>query len=467
VPFEVVCLLGMNDGDFPRQNRRNDFDLIGLPGQQRPGDRSRRDDDRYLMLEALLSARRTLYVSWCGRNARDNARQPPSVLVAQLRDYLDAGWQGEAGRSVLAERTVEHPLQPFGRRYFEDGGPVTYAREWRAAHEDSTTSSNAPAPRFETLNRTFTLRQLARFLRNPVREFFRVRLDVQLSDEPDVIDDDEAFDLDNLAKYQLRRALLEDPEAVVDAGIAEELGRRVTQIVRSGSLPMFEWGARIADEAAAMVVTMLERWSACRVDHPIAIAKMALRFESGDLAVEDWIDDLRSNGSESVRLLMTPSRVVDDHGVRCDKLIDVWVATLATSAVGLGSTTVLIGCDATLTIAPLPRAEAAALLTDLLNAWEEGMAAVAPFAAKTALAAAREPRDRRASIAAYEGKSDDADGERRDFGLNRLFPDFETLAADGRFESYADRLFAPLVRWAVSSASIEPHPTASTTEVDA
>ena len=45
IPFEVVCLLGMNDGDYPRSSRRSDFDLTALPGQHRPGDRSRRDDD--------------------------------------------------------------------------------------------------------------------------------------------------------------------------------------------------------------------------------------------------------------------------------------------------------------------------------------------------------------------------------------------------------------------------------------
>ena len=54
IPFKAVCLLGMNDGDYPRRSPRADFDLIGLPGMTRPGDRSRRDDDRQLMLEALL-----------------------------------------------------------------------------------------------------------------------------------------------------------------------------------------------------------------------------------------------------------------------------------------------------------------------------------------------------------------------------------------------------------------------------
>ena len=105
IPFDVVCLLGMNDGDYPRRASRSDFDLMALPGQARPGDRSRRDDDRQLMLDALLSARRVLYISWAGRSVRDNQEQPPSVLVAQLRDYLAAGW----GPAVVAPRTHRTP----------------------------------------------------------------------------------------------------------------------------------------------------------------------------------------------------------------------------------------------------------------------------------------------------------------------------------------------------------------------
>ncbi|MET0319360.1 MAG: exodeoxyribonuclease V subunit gamma [Duganella sp.] len=114
VPFRVVCLLGMNDGDFPRRAPKADFDLLALPGMARPGDRSRRDDDRYLMLEAVLAARDKLYISWVGRNVRDNSEQPPSVLVSQLCDYLAAGWD-----LSLAARTTEHALQPFSPRDFE------------------------------------------------------------------------------------------------------------------------------------------------------------------------------------------------------------------------------------------------------------------------------------------------------------------------------------------------------------
>lgn len=126
IPFQRVCLLGMNDGDYPRRSPRADFDLLGLPGMSRPGDRSRRDDDRQLMLEALLSARRTLYVSWSGRSVRNNSEQPPSVLVSQLRDEIDALW----GAGSAERLTTVHPLQPFSRVYFEAGSELhTYAKE--------------------------------------------------------------------------------------------------------------------------------------------------------------------------------------------------------------------------------------------------------------------------------------------------------------------------------------------------
>ena len=83
----------------------------------RPGDRSRRDDDRYLMLEALLAARDKLYVSWVGRNVRDNSEQPPSVLVSQLRDYLAAGWDLDLRRADhrAPAAAVQPPLLRSGR----------------------------------------------------------------------------------------------------------------------------------------------------------------------------------------------------------------------------------------------------------------------------------------------------------------------------------------------------------------
>ena len=82
IPFRTVCLLGLNDGDYPRQTLDMSYDLI----QRFPrcGDRSRRDDDRYLFLEALESARECLHLSYVGRSVHDN--QPFRAIC--LAQYL-------------------------------------------------------------------------------------------------------------------------------------------------------------------------------------------------------------------------------------------------------------------------------------------------------------------------------------------------------------------------------------------
>lgn len=89
------------------------------------------------MLDALLSARRRLYISWAGRHVRDNSVQPPSVLVPQLRDYLAQGWQGEGGGSLLISGTQQHPLQPQPPLFPNRPGPSTFAREWYGAYAQS------------------------------------------------------------------------------------------------------------------------------------------------------------------------------------------------------------------------------------------------------------------------------------------------------------------------------------------
>ncbi len=120
IPFRVVVLLGMDDGAFPRPFTPLGFDR--LAADPRPGDRTVRDDDRALFLDALLSARDHLLVLYTGRDARTGQERPPAVPVAELLDHVDPG-------GLL---TVHHPLQPFSPRAF-DGRPAYEAWLARAA----------------------------------------------------------------------------------------------------------------------------------------------------------------------------------------------------------------------------------------------------------------------------------------------------------------------------------------------
>src|SRR5690625_7179528 len=91
LPFRHVFWQCKNDGDFPREQITPDFDL--MDGHYLAGDRDRRGDDQYLFLEALLSVRDSLTISWVGKNIADGSEREPSTLVSQLRDQSDPCWQ--------------------------------------------------------------------------------------------------------------------------------------------------------------------------------------------------------------------------------------------------------------------------------------------------------------------------------------------------------------------------------------
>ena len=491
IPFQVVCLLGMNEDAYPRRAQRSDFDLMALPGHERPGDRSRRDDDRYLMLEALLAARRVLYISWCGRSARDNTELAPSVLVSQLRDYLAAGFRaaqvgpGETpGRALLRQRSTEHPLQPFGRRYFEPGGPRTYAREWFALHagasgagasgaDASGADAWAAEPGAPASSRregepepppAASLAELGSMLRNPARLYLRTALGVAFDEADPLPEDDEAFALRGLERHRLVQELLRDPRAMVGQDLDALLRARLQRAGASGLLPLGGPGAWAAEQLRHELAPALRCWAALAALHPRDLPRLALRLDldaqdldAQDLqggtgqatALEDWIDGLRQ-GAEgaagagvALRLELGASRLLQGRQVRVDRLLGTWVRMLGAAAAGLRAEGYLLGPDVALHWSALEPSAARERLAELLRAWRLARLQPLPWAPRSAI---EHLRGKPARVA-YEG-SRHARGEREDPCLARLYPDFDALRADGRFESFARQLFQPVCDWA-------------------
>ena len=449
VPFRVVCLLGMNDGDFPRRSPQADFDLLALPGMQRPGDRSRRDDDRYLMLEALLAARDKLYLSWVGRNVRDNSEQPPSVLVSQLRDYLRAGWGLD-----LKGITTEHALQPFSRRYFEDGGLLTYAREWRIAHgaqEGADGAAAQPAgdgdalPPYE-LEPDFRLKlaDLASFLKQPARYFFRRRLAVTFGEAEVIGEDEEPFALDALERYFLEDSLLDDSGAPEEIGeVRATLDARAERLAREGVLPIGLLGRQWQQQLVDGLVPVRTAWLKLGARFPQAAPKLAVSLELAGLRLDDWIDRLRGNGEQAAWLMQISSKVLDKAGKpRGDKLIGPWLRQLAASAAEADVTGYLVARDAVVTMAPLDPVQAYDELANLVRLWRRNLDAPLPLACKTALAQLREGDPR----TVYEGGFE-LSGEVDDPCLARLWPDFAALTSSGEWPGLAERLYGGLAGW--------------------
>ena len=209
VPFRVVCLVGMNDTAYPRHGRAPGFDLIAQ--NPRPGDRSTRDDDRYLFLEALLSAREVFYVSYVGQSGRDNSPIPPSVLVNELLDYAEGSFAIPAGSALV----TKHRLQPFSPVYFQGGSELfSYSTENCAASEvanQTAASRRHLSPRRSASRKRVGAprgREADSFLRPPLKIFHRTAARSSPPADGSLLEESEPLEIDSLAKYQLQQDLL-------------------------------------------------------------------------------------------------------------------------------------------------------------------------------------------------------------------------------------------------------------------
>jgi exodeoxyribonuclease V gamma subunit len=145
IPFGLVAVLGLNEGEFPRRGADGGLDL--MRAAPRLYDREQRSDDRYLFLETVMSARRMLHFSYLGRAVKDGGARAPAAPLAELLALLDAQCGINAEDSALDRPwRVEHPLQPFDRRYFDSSDPRLFSHvdAFAALHARATLSTLPP-----------------------------------------------------------------------------------------------------------------------------------------------------------------------------------------------------------------------------------------------------------------------------------------------------------------------------------
>lgn len=479
IPFKVVCLLGMNDGDFPRSHPPLDFDLMAAKGLYRPGDRSRREDDRYLFLEALLSARERLYISYAGRDDRDNSERMPSVLVGQFRDYLAAGWcldnTENQGRKLLDALTCIHPLQPFSRDYFFDksSGLFTYAREWRITFDSREESSpdNGVLDPFD-FEGSLNLASLIRFFKNPVRYFFNQRLSIRFDDLSVTGRDQERFDLDFLAPFGLGNQLLEAGLQAEPSNVPSAVAAEAIRLTRTGDLPMAGFGDLAADELSTPVIDMLEghqalldKWSSpC---DPMEISMNIEPDEMPAVLVDDWLDkvyeisdpariDDENDRARFARWEFYPKPIMDKKGnvIRIHSLAALWVKHVSGCAQGIHLASHLVAPDGIASLSFMAQSRARKILETIILCLYKGLRQPLPVTVKSGLAYTQAlitkdaEKARTAAARAYEGDGYNSEGELGyDPYLRRVYSKFEDLwqANDNQFVSLCQALYEPLV----------------------
>lgn len=377
VPHRVVCLLGMDDDSFPRQQTIDGDDVLARVPLT--GERDARSEDRQLLLDAVLAARERLVVTYTGADERTGDHCPPAVPLGELVDAARETTRAEVP-------VVEHPLQPFDARNLAPGAlggdvPFSFDRSALDAARASLGERTDPGrlltgPLPARAVDDISLADLVSFYENPARGFLRERLQVGVSREAEEVSDRLPIDLDGLQKWTvgdraLRARLAgEDPRAIYEA-----------ELLR-GELPPANLGAMALEEIGRAVEQLMAQVANGPPD-PIRSVDIDISLP-GDRRLTGTVDGVRGTHAVDV----TYSRLGPKQQ------IGSWIRLLALTAggrdhegwqasvLGKGSR----GSVARTTRGPLPQAAARSHLTALIDLYALGLTAPLPLPVKTAYA---------------------------------------------------------------------------------
>ncbi|KGY12504.1 exonuclease V subunit gamma [Vibrio tubiashii] len=400
IPFRTVCLLGMNDGVYPRLMPAEGFDLMS--GRTKPGDRSRRDDDRYLFLEAMLSAQQTLYISYVGRSIQDNTERVPSVLVSELMEYCHQNYclegddllaADESGDKLLSELVTHHSMVPFSASAFTGESP-SYATEWLPAVNRLGQVSGEFNRELQDylLDASYPLEldlvELQRFWRLPVQYFFNRRLKVLFEPPLPVMEDDEPFVLNGLESYQMRDSLLDellnqqlnasqDSQTVIESFVQQQRAQ--------GKLPVGAFGDIEFETNRVQAEELVEKLTfLCGSEASDLEIKLTFDVLGEDKKVNliGWLTQFYQSGLIRFR----------SGKIRSQDYLSAWIDHLAMSAMGVSKRTHIIGYDRKEGVVHLiypeitDSAYAHSLLSELIRLFYQGMTQPLCYFPKTALA---------------------------------------------------------------------------------
>lgn len=382
VPHRVICLLGLDDGVFPRGAREDGDDL--LIREPACGERDLRSQDRQLMLDAIVAATEKLVITYSGADERTGAQRPPAVPVGELLDALDDTATTATGGAVRDLVLVRHPLQPFDARTLTAGalgrvGPFTFdpvalggARALAGPRRPAGRLVPAPLPAPDRPPADVELAEVIEVLTHPAKGFLRRRLDVAVPFEQDDPPDDLPVDLDALQEWGVGDRILRDRLA----GVPEQECRQAEW--RRGVLPPAALGGRALERVLRDVRPLVDRTATLRAA-PRHTVEVSVPLPDGR-RLRGTVGGVHGIGLVTVSYSKLAPRA----------RLQSWLAFLALTASdpALAWTAAAVGraergrpqCA---TLAALPGERARELLIDLVGLYEEGLRAPLPLPLKT------------------------------------------------------------------------------------
>ncbi|VFP82108.1 exodeoxyribonuclease V subunit gamma [Candidatus Erwinia haradaeae] len=363
MPIKVVCLLGMNDGVYPRLISPCSFDLMQQNIQREHFHSSR--DDPYLFLEIVCSVQEKLYISYIFRSIEDDTVCYPSILVSKLIDYISQSFclpeDRDKDPDSSSKAVVQHLQYLHNRMLFPEENFTSQSKFYSIDSEclSSFSGSDVKNSSFiQSLLRenkiNISLHHFLNFWTHPVRSFFQSRLGVYFQIEECVLPDTELFILDRLSCYQVNSQLLDH---LINDKKTDYLYK---QVRASGLLPYGSWGDIFWREQEAKMSEIATKIQSYRTK---------LESRNISLIVDGFVltgslTDIQVNGL----LRWSPSMLRLSQGLR------LWLEHLVYCATGGTGFSLMLGCNNSLWhFLPLSVDNAYKYLLDYINGYRLGM----------------------------------------------------------------------------------------------
>jgi len=437
IPCRVICILGMSDSAFPRKSRALSFDLTSASPKR--GDRSVRDEDRYLFLETLVSARDNLYISYTGQSLNSNNQLNPSVVVSELLEYIDEFYGVSSGTKNIRDYIFKaHRIQPYNPVYFIPGsGFFTYngariegAKSYALSEKRDYRFMDKSLPPLSDDEKTLSINELAAFLVNPSKTLMNKRLGLYLGLKSYEFIEEEPFTPDFLDQYKLNSGIMK--------ALQEGRGHKSHfELVKAeGTLPHSTPGVLVYDSSFIQVKNFYEKF------------KYLLTDNSGKVDISLGINGFNLTGSADNiyggRVIFF--RYASAKGM---DILTAWITHLALCASGtFPEDTVLISKNGIQDWSAV--AESEKILSGLLDIYEEGMMKPLPLFPKSTLKFAEtfydgkkgEPGERALKAAAGAFSSTYFSGDSDDPYIQKFFTDF--YSCSGEFNKLALKVYSPV-----------------------
>ncbi|GAA81572.1 exodeoxyribonuclease V subunit gamma [Pseudoalteromonas sp. BSi20495] len=364
VPFKVVCMLGLNDADYPRNVQPIGFDLVPYSKKQK-GDRSRKLDDRYLFLEALLSARDNLYMSYIGRSCFDNQPRMPSTLVSELLEYIGRSFVlSEKSKKVLPACLInQQHLQPFNSHYYladEQANTVLSNHSYNPIWLPSESIKPQPVIALDvTVPEQLDLDVFIRSVCSAQESFYQQTLGLRLPQFNEVAKDEEPFSLDALRRYFYL-------DEILKANINEQ-PLSTEQILQRGELPQANVGSLIFESMEHRVDALAGQVKEHIKGGKSEPIEVLLTIEG--TKIEGWFNHVYLQKQVFYR----------SASIKAKDLIKGFIYHLVAQSMEHHVETLLLGLDKQITFAPINKADADALLADWFELYKALRAEPVPF----------------------------------------------------------------------------------------